>query len=439
MRDMKNLIEKYNTEESVFMISPYPKKGEVYSTGTSGIASFAKNTALHLPTSVIVLANYETRPTAYEEKNTLVVRSFKKNTLGLWFNLIKTMLRFPKVKTVLIQFDFALYGDILTSSLTLPFLIILRFLGYKVHVVAHSIVLDVFELTGHLGLANKVFDAIKGHILNIIFRLFYIVLGHTVNNVIILEELLKYRLSKYINKEKIISIPIGVDEDLTSISKKDARQKLGLAQDEQLVIFFGFINWFKGADFFVEAYKQTNKILGKKTRFIVAGGKSATLDEKPYYQTYFNKLLEEIDQSQNIQISGRIPQDKIHLYFSAADLVVFPYRYFLSASAVLSLVFSYQKPFIISHKLKDMFSSNDFISAFADVGLSKHDITFALNRVSCLNITKKVLKNGLKKKLIHLSAVMKNQRSWTKMGYLYHEALSSSPAVEKSWILGYSK
>jgi glycosyltransferase involved in cell wall biosynthesis len=422
---MKNTRNQFDRKDTLGVISLYPKKGELYSTGTSGIASFAKNTVTHIENQSIIFAEYTKKPTLYKEGDSLVNRCFKKNSPLLWGEILTSLKKYTQVKKLLIQFDFALYGDILTSCLFLPFLGILKLLGYETTVQIHSVVNDVFKLYGHIGLSNDLTGKIKGSALNIVFKSFYIALGLLSTRVVVSEDTLKQKLSAFIPKNKIAVIAHGVDTDLAPMNKAEARKALGIGQDEQVVMFFGFVNWFKGADIFVKTYKNTSHLLGKKARFIIAGGESATLKNKAYYKEYFADTVYSIEESKGVTMTGFVPQEKIQQYFSAADLVVFPYRYFMSASGVLSLVFSYKKPFIISSELSQMFTSDDMSTALETVGLDKKDITFNLNTKSCLEVTEKVLRNGLKQKMIDMASYLRISRSWKKIGAQYQEKIFS--------------
>lgn len=420
---MKKLINTYNHTESLFLISLYPNKGEVYSAGVTGVAAYAKNTIANMQRKVIVLAQQNEGFAAYEEDNTFVLRCFKPKTYTLWAHLLRNIIRFPAVKKVLVQFDFGMYGSITSTALILPFLAILKLFGYKTYVVNHHVISDVKKLSGHVGLGTSVKDLIKGHIYNIIFHLFYRLLGYCSHKIVVLEEPLKQRLGHYTKAENIITIPHAVDTSLSQIDKNEARAQLGIQENEYLVMFFGFVNWFKGADFFVHAFQNTERIVDKKTHFVVAGGISPTLKDKEYYQKYFNKVQGSISASKNVSITGYIPQEDISAYFSAADLVVFPYREFMCASGVLSLVFSYQKPFIVSDRLSPMFDTKEFKKALKLADLRKSDLTFNLNRASCINTTQKVLENGLKSKMVTLTEILRDQRSFTNNSPLYEELI----------------
>jgi len=437
---MKKNNSLYNKPDTLGIVSLYPKKGELYSTGTSGVASFAKNTATHASKQIVVFAEYTDKPCTYTEKNVLIVRCFKKGSPFMWLQILKTIRKTPLIKNLLFQFDFALYGGIVTSSLFLPFLAILKCLNYKTNVQIHSAVDNVFKLHGHIGLNRNILGTAKGHVLNFIFKTFYLLLGVLTTQVIVAEEVLKTKLKLTVAEEKIVVIPHGVDTELKPIDKNKAKELLGIDPKEQVVIFFGFINWFKGADLFVKAYKDVSALLGKKVRFIIAGGESATLKNQPYYKEYFADTIYSIEESKHVSMTGFVPQDKIHLYFSAADLVVFPYRYLFCASGVLSLVFSYGKPFIVSKALSEIFRGQDMKAIFESVDLRIKDVSFALNKKSCLKTTETVLRNGLKKKMILVTEMVRATRNWDKTSDLYMNAIfAPSVNLGKQLSLGYTE
>ncbi|MEM4736954.1 MAG: glycosyltransferase [Nitrososphaeria archaeon] len=461
---MRKVIKQYNHKDSLIIISLYPKKGELYSAATSGVASYAKNIVKNMKRQVVVLADIPDnqipsprrshgfgkasachRPRCfkadvYEEENTLVIRCFKRNSPLMWFVILKQLLKFNAIKNILVQLDFAMYGGIFTTSLVLPFLAILKIFGYKTNVTMHHVVTDIFKLKGHVGLGNGVLDKIKGLFYNGVFHLFYLLLGLVSNKIVVLEEVLKTKLNSVIPNGKVVVIPHGVDSELTLIPKDVARKELGITNGDFVVLFFGFVNWFKGADFFVDVFGDTQKLLGKKVRFIIAGGKSPTMQDKPFYQKYFASVLEKIYSSKNVSITGYVPQKKIGTYFSAADLVVLPYRHLMTASGVLSLVFSYKKPFIVSRELGEMFEETDFKRAFENTGLKKEDAVFDLDKKFCLSVTENVLKDGLKAKMRNVAQIIRRERDYKNTASLYEKLIfDTAVAPTETPALSYTK
>lgn len=427
----------FNKSGSVFLISPYPNKGEIYSPGKTGVAAYAKNMVKHLGKKVIVMADYEKRPQSYKEGNSFVLRCFKINTLKIWINIYKKMRLFPNVKEILIHLDFGMYG-LLPTMLSLVFFFFLKLAHYRVYVVNHHVVSDIGRLSGHVGLGKGPLSFLKKCTYNGFFHLFYFALGIVSEKIIVLEEPLQSKMERFVKKGKTVTVPFHVDTNLKPMDKWKARKKLGYGKNEYVVMFFGFVNWFKGADIFAESFANTETILGKKSRFVIAGGKSSTMNNKKYYRDYFNKVTTTVENSKRVEITGYIPQKDIKTYFSACDLVVFPYREFMCASAVLSLVFSYKKVFAISKELMPMFQSDDFTEALSKTGLNIHDITFDLTKESIIDRVTNILKNGTKKKVIGLTEIMQEKRSFKNNVVNYHLLLKQSPSKQAARSYGFT-
>jgi glycosyltransferase involved in cell wall biosynthesis len=420
----QKLIEKYNREGGLIVVSSYPERGKTYGNRVGGIASFAKNTVTHFKNRpIVVICEVLDREEIYEEGNTLVLRVFKRNTVSMWLIILALILRFTRIPNVLVEYDFALYGDFKVSALVLPFLALLRITGNQPAIVLHAAVRNISLLSGHIGLLNTSFTGIKTAVYNLIFKIFYLLTGLLSSRVIVMEETLASCLADLIPAWKLAVIPHGVDTSLSPMAKTLAKKKLGIPATDQLVLYFGFVNWYKGADIFADTFQKTTRILGKRTHFILAGGESATLNHKPYYRDFFARVFHAVDSGKNIRITGFVKQKDISVYFSAADLIVMPYRAFVSASGPLSLVFSYGKPFIVSEQLKGMFTTADSVSALLDADLKFNDISFPLSTNGLKTATRRVLRNGLKQKMVRYSQRLALTRDWTKIAEIYESVL----------------
>ncbi|MEN9407756.1 MAG: hypothetical protein RLZZ455_972 [Candidatus Parcubacteria bacterium] len=417
----KQIIKEFNNPDTLLVVTLYPKQGELYSEGTSGVAMYTKNILTRMKRRVVVFANIYDKSRTYTEGNALILRCFDRASLFMWVKIFNELQTFKKARTVLVQFDFAIYGSLLNTLFLLPFLLILRLKGYKISVVNHHVVIDINKLAGHVGLTDKISDKMKAMLMNTVFHIFYRVLGFLTHEVIVLEETLKTALSSLIPVAKITTTPIGVDTQLKGIEKVKARQKLEIPANAKVILFFGFINWFKGADFFTKTFADQPTLLNKPLRAIIAGGISPTQKDKLHYQKYYSDVVQSAKGSKSTHITGYVPQKDIALYFSAADLVVLPYRHFMTASGVLSLVFSYKKPFIISEQLSEMFTSEDINQSLAKAGLLRKDFVFQLTPNSCKRIAEKVLHNGIKKKMEKFSTLMQDHRSYEQTALLYDQ------------------
>jgi glycosyltransferase involved in cell wall biosynthesis len=424
---MKNLVKKYNHQDAVLMVSLYPKKGELYSSGTSGVASYAKNIVTRMQSPVIVLADRDKRPYLYEEDNVLVNRCFTKAKLSLWLRVLKQVVRFNKVSRVVIQFDFGMYGSLLSSALVIPFLFVLKLLGKQSYIVSHHVITDVFKLKGHVGLGNSWLDTIIGKTYNFLFKTFYWLLSLLSEKIVVLEEPLKAMLAEFVPQHKISVVAHGVDTKLKPMNKVKARQQLNLKRNSFLIMYFGFVNWFKGADIFAQTFQNRKQLLHKNVSAVIAGGESPTMKSKHFYQKYFTQVTKTVSDSPVVNMTGYIPQEEIKKYFSAADLIVFPYRHFMTASGVMSLALSYGKPFIVSCELSQMFDSPEFQKTLKQVGLKKTDIVFNLSKYSCLHTAENVLRNGIKRKMAKLALIEREKRDYAITARAYETLFAVKP------------
>ncbi|MCH7903663.1 MAG: glycosyltransferase [Armatimonadetes bacterium] len=112
-------------------------------------------------------------------------------------------------------------------------------------------------------------------------------------------------------------------------SRADAREALGLGQDEFVIVHVGFIRGYKSVPELARAFKETPGDL----RLVVAG------------EPYPDALRKEVESA----VSGdprilskfqRVPDEELQNYFRATDLAVFPYKNILnSGSALMALSF----------------------------------------------------------------------------------------------------
>ena len=118
----------------------------------------------------------------------------------------------------------------------------------------------------------------------------------------------------------------------------DAKKELLIKKSKKVILFFGFIRGYKGFDIFIKVAKLLEDKRPDIT-FLVAG----ELYEKT---NYYHDL---IGSSKNIIWHDEyIPNNRIHYYFSASDLLLLPYKS-ITQSGVVSLALSYKCPVMISN------------------------------------------------------------------------------------------
>lgn len=122
--------------------------------------------------------------------------------------------------------------------------------------------------------------------------------------------------------ETIAVVPCGVNLDLfRPLNKTRARQQLGFTQDESIVLFVGRFAPLKGIDRLLEAaaYLQHHQRL----RLVIVGGDGQRTPETQNLQ----RLSRRLGIQDSVTFVGRIEQDRLPPYYSAADVLVVPSYY----------------------------------------------------------------------------------------------------------------
>lgn len=417
----RTLLKKYNLKDAVIVISSYPKKAEKYSSGVCAVAGYTKNTlkAMQLasPTKKIIVLTMElNKKEMYEEDNMLIIRCFKRNSLLSYWQFFRYAKLFSNIPSVLIEFEFASFGDTRATAGLLPLTWALHLLGKKTTLVAHQIIFDLSKLAGHIGMKND----IKISLFNALLTAYYKILLLPITHVVVLEDYLKKRLSHYIKEEKITIIPHGVDTTLNNhLDQKRARKKLGLNNKEIIILYFGYLTWYKGADFLLETLRETKQIQGRPVRVILAGGTSFTQKNKSHYQSFIKRLKTLTQKHSHLTITGFVKEKNIPLYFQGADLVLFPYRTFMSSSGPLSIAFAMQKPVLLSRNVRFFLESKDIASLLKRTSLRPSDLLFTMNKEDLLTKITYSLEKKQYIKMKQLSKLIGEERSFVNLSWKY--------------------
>lgn len=124
------------------------------------------------------------------------------------------------------------------------------------------------------------------------------------------------------------------------IVKSEARKALELPEDEKVILFFGFIRKYKGLDILLDAMAHP-AIRENNIKLLIAG-------------EYYGNAKEYEDQIEKLGISDLVYQHTyfianrdVNKYFSAADLVVQPYRT-ATQSGISQIAYYFEKPMIVT-------------------------------------------------------------------------------------------
>jgi len=124
-----------------------------------------------------------------------------------------------------------------------------------------------------------------------------------------------------------------------AVEKNDARQFLDLPQDKTILLFFGFIRDYKGLDLLMRAYQKAYR---DNMLLVVAG-------------EFYNNGAQYSELEKELQLEGKIawrtdfiPDDKVRYYFSAADLIVQPYKS-ATQSGVTQIAYHFERPMLVTN------------------------------------------------------------------------------------------
>lgn len=128
------------------------------------------------------------------------------------------------------------------------------------------------------------------------------------------------------------------------ISADEARNHLGIALTDKVVLFFGFIRQYKGLDLLLEAIALVRKSAPETSgiKFLIAG---EFYENRQPYDELIRKLG--IEESLILK-TDFIPDSEVKYYLCAADLVVQPYRN-ATQSGVTPLAYHFEVPMLVTN------------------------------------------------------------------------------------------
>jgi D-inositol-3-phosphate glycosyltransferase len=145
-----------------------------------------------------------------------------------------------------------------------------------------------------------------------------------------------------VNPERISVIPHGeygfFERHGAPPDRSGARRILGLAPEDEVALFFGYIREYKGLDLLLEAWPAVSAAR-PHARLVIAG------DPVQLGQDRLAELEEWAERLHAIHRFDYIPFAEVTQYFAAADVLVMPYRR-ISQSGVLFLSLALGVPVI---------------------------------------------------------------------------------------------
>lgn len=123
--------------------------------------------------------------------------------------------------------------------------------------------------------------------------------------------------------------------------RAEARSRLGLPADGPLLLFFGYLKHYKGADVLVDA-AAVLRDRGRPVPVLFAGKADATVAGA------LDDQIRDLGLESLVEVHrGYVAADATGAYFAAADAVVLPYRH-ATQSGVVQLAYAHGRPVVVT-------------------------------------------------------------------------------------------
>ncbi len=128
-----------------------------------------------------------------------------------------------------------------------------------------------------------------------------------------------------------------------AVSKQEACTKLQLDASKKYMLFFGFIREYKGLDLLLEA--MADERIRKAGIELIAAGEYYNKD----VEANNNRIIEKHQLQKVVHLkTDFIPNSEVRYYFSAADVVVQPYKH-ATQSGITQIAFHFEKPMVVTN------------------------------------------------------------------------------------------
>ncbi len=156
--------------------------------------------------------------------------------------------------------------------------------------------------------------------------------------------------------DRLFSIPIAANIDVTSIDRNIARQRLreicNWSLDTTAIAFFGFLHPVKGLETLLPAFKKVLTTHPQARLLLVGGVESLALrgEEAKRYWDKLHTLVAELNLNQMVHLTGYLDAETASKYLSGADIGVLPFNYGVTMkSGSLLTLLAHNLPVIATH------------------------------------------------------------------------------------------
>jgi glycosyltransferase involved in cell wall biosynthesis len=414
----------------VGIVSAYPERGQHHSEA-SGAEAFIKNVAQCLDGECerVVFANrLEDHDHEYTEDGMLIKRSWDRTLLYPLQIFFAVKDENPDVIHIQHEYN-SLYGGPLNVLLFPLLLFMLRLTGQKIVCHPHQIITDPAVLSSEM--VNSKLLYLPNQVLSFLFLMYNQSIVSLSHRVIAWENHFKSDLEDkcLVDDDEVVVIPHGVESprsdqksqtppmrsDGGDLTKSIDGSALIDDSNSRVALYFGFISYYKGPDLLADCLGS----LPEDWNVIFAGGKHPYLKEDPNYLSFYESVERKVAGNENACLTGFVDEEDIVRYFSAADVVILPYRLLMSGSGILPLALKHRTPFLISAPLSPIFQTSDFQKYLNNCDmLDESDLVFSSD-LEDLDEKLANLSGDLYAEAEELSDQLKASRSWNALSDEY--------------------
>lgn len=203
-----------------------------------------------------------------------------------------------------------------------------RFLGKKIVLTLHNV-------------NSRTRDGNDTHLNRLTLRIQYLLADH----LFVHTQKMKLELIRefHLPQDRITVIPFGINNavPITSLTRSEARQQLGIRENENAILFFGNITPYKGLEYLIRAFRHIHP--GNRDFRLIIAGRPKNCES--YWRAIQDSIREDVQSGRILLKPDFIPDDETEVYFKAADVLALPYRH-IYQSGVLFLGYSFGLPVI---------------------------------------------------------------------------------------------
>lgn len=132
------------------------------------------------------------------------------------------------------------------------------------------------------------------------------------------------------------------ENDGNSVEPASTTSKIdfGFAEDDLVLLFFGYIRKYKGLDLLLHAMPKLIKE-NPRIKLLVVG-------ESYEDFSFYKNIVAELNISNNVKMENRfVANEEVGKYYAASDLVILPYRS-ATQSGILNVAYGFLKPVLVT-------------------------------------------------------------------------------------------